>query len=135
MPTIQITMDASPTGWGAHVHDPTANGHWTLREDILHINLMELFAIFKAFSGVPASPFGTCSTSCISMELEHNFVQYIQSVSALRMEGIQVAGTITLCLSEKWLTDQTRSQLLGFFLASCHLENGSQHKMVFCRTS
>ena len=48
-PTIQITTNASPTGWGALVLDLTTNGHWMTEERGLHINLLELLAIFKAF--------------------------------------------------------------------------------------
>ena len=47
--SVQITTDASPTGWGAdynslHIHAP-----WSCTERALHINNIELLAIFKAF--------------------------------------------------------------------------------------
>uniref|UniRef100_A0ABM5FT66 Uncharacterized protein isoform X1 n=1 Tax=Pogona vitticeps TaxID=103695 RepID=A0ABM5FT66_9SAUR len=47
-PSIQLTMDANLSGWGVHCLNLTANGHWTLPEAALHINALELLAVFKA---------------------------------------------------------------------------------------
>ena len=47
-PSIQLTTDASLSGWGAHCLNLTANGHWIPQEAALHINALELLAVFKA---------------------------------------------------------------------------------------
>ena len=45
---LQIFTDASNEGWGAHLDDHTARGTWSLPESTLHINHLELKAVFLA---------------------------------------------------------------------------------------
>ena len=45
---LQIFTDASNEGWGAHLDDHTARGTWSLPESKLHINHLELQAVFLA---------------------------------------------------------------------------------------
>ena len=45
---LQIFTDASKEGWGAHLNERTARGHWSLPESKLHINYLELKAVFLA---------------------------------------------------------------------------------------
>ena len=45
---LQIFTDASNEGWGAHLDDHTARGTWSLPETKLHINHLELKAVFLA---------------------------------------------------------------------------------------
>ena len=45
---LQIFTDASNEGWGAHLDDHTARGTWSLPESKLHINHLELKAVFLA---------------------------------------------------------------------------------------
>ena len=45
---LQIFTDASKEGWGAHLDEHTARGHWSLPESKLHINHLELKAVFLA---------------------------------------------------------------------------------------
>ena len=40
--------DASKEGWGAHLNESTARGSWSLPESKLHINYLELKAVFLA---------------------------------------------------------------------------------------
>ena len=44
----QIFTDASKEGWGAHLNERTARGTWYLPESKLHINYLELKAVFLA---------------------------------------------------------------------------------------
>jgi len=46
--TRQIFTDASHQGWGAHMDDQTAQGDWSKPERDLHINILELKAVFLA---------------------------------------------------------------------------------------
>ena len=43
-----IFTDASNQGWGAHLENMTASGNWTSQEKTLHINVLELKAVFLA---------------------------------------------------------------------------------------
>ena len=45
---LQIFTDASKEGWGAHLDEHTARGTWSLPENKLHINHLELKAVFLA---------------------------------------------------------------------------------------
>ena len=45
---LQIFTDASKEGWGAHLDKHTARGTWSLPESKLHINHLELKAVFLA---------------------------------------------------------------------------------------
>ena len=45
---ILIFTDASNQGWGAHLENMTVSGNWTDQEKLLHINVLELKAVFRA---------------------------------------------------------------------------------------
>ena len=45
---LQIFTDVSKEGWGAHLNERTASGTWSLPESKLHINHLELKAVFLA---------------------------------------------------------------------------------------
>ena len=45
---LQIFTDTSKEGWGAHLDEHTAGGQWSLPESKLHINHLELKAVFLA---------------------------------------------------------------------------------------
>ena len=45
---LQIFTDASKEGWGAHLDEHTARGTWSHSESKLHINHLELKAVFLA---------------------------------------------------------------------------------------
>ena len=45
---LQIFTDTSKEGWGAHLNEHTARGSWSVPESKLHINYLELKAVFLA---------------------------------------------------------------------------------------
>ena len=45
---LQIFTEASKEGWGAHLNERTARGSWSIPESKLHINYLELKALFLA---------------------------------------------------------------------------------------
>ena len=45
---LQIFIDASIEGWGTHLNEHTARGMWSLPGSKLHINYLELKAVFLA---------------------------------------------------------------------------------------
>ena len=48
---LHIFTDASKEGWGAHLNEHTARGDWSLPETKLHMNYLELNAVFLALKG------------------------------------------------------------------------------------
>lgn len=45
---IVITTDASLLGWGAHLGSHMTQGHWSLQEQSLSINILKLRAVYLA---------------------------------------------------------------------------------------
>ena len=50
-PDLHLYSDASCSGWGAHLLDQHVSGVWSDQEKLLHINLLEMKALFL---GLPA---------------------------------------------------------------------------------
>ena len=47
-PDLHLYSDASRSGWGAHLLDRSVSGVWSAQESSLHINLLEMKALFLA---------------------------------------------------------------------------------------
>ena len=47
-PDLHLYSDASSLGWGAHLLDQNVSGVWSAQEKLLHINLLEMKALFLA---------------------------------------------------------------------------------------
>ena len=47
-PELRLYSDASRSGWGAHLLDQSASGLWPDQETSLHINILEMKALFLA---------------------------------------------------------------------------------------
>ena len=47
---LQIFTDTSKEGWDTHLNEHTARGTWSLSESKLHINHLELKAVFRALN-------------------------------------------------------------------------------------
>ena len=45
-PDLHLYSDASSSGWGAHLLDQNVSGVWSTQEKLLHINLLEMKALF-----------------------------------------------------------------------------------------
>lgn len=50
--TGTLTCDASLMGWGAHYNDLSWNGRWNSEELFLHINVLELYAVYFALKSL-----------------------------------------------------------------------------------
>ena len=64
---LQIFTDASKEGWGAHLNELTARGSWSLPESKLHVNYLELKAVFLALR-----EFQSCCTGQMVLEARDN---------------------------------------------------------------
>ena len=47
-PDLHLYSDASSSGWGSHLLDQNVSGVWSAQEKLLHINLLEMKAMFLA---------------------------------------------------------------------------------------
>ena len=97
---LQIFTDASKEGWGAHLNEHTARGTWSLPESKLHINYMELKAVFLALKEFQ----DLCSDKIVLVATGTTVVSYINK------EGGTRSGPLCALLS-RILTWCTRKQV------------------------
>ena len=98
---LQIFTDASKEGWGAHLNEHTARGTWSLPERKLHINYLELKAVFLALKEFQS----LCADKIVLVATDNTTV-----VSYINKEGGMRSGTLCALL---WriLTWCTRNQV------------------------
>ena len=98
---LQIFTDASKEGWGAHLDEHTARGIWSLPETKLHINYLELKAVFLALKSFQA----ICSDKIVLVATDNTTV-----VAYINKEGGMRSGPLCALL---WriLTWCTRNQV------------------------
>ena len=82
---LQIFTDASKEGWGAHLNEHTARGIWSLPESKLHINYLELKAVFLALKEFQS----LCTCKIVLVATDNTTV-----VSYLNKEGGMRSGTL-----------------------------------------
>ena len=73
---LEIFTDASKEGWGDHLNEHMARGTWSLPESKLHINHLELKAVYVAFKRVPR-PLHRQDSSCSNRQY-HSGIVYKQ---------------------------------------------------------
>ena len=78
---LQIFTDASKEGWGAHLNERTARGSWSPPESRVHINYLELKAVF-----LPSKEFQDFCTDKIVLVATDNttVVSYINKEGGMR---------------------------------------------------
>ena len=86
---LQIFTDASKEGWGAHLNEFTARGTWSLPESKLHINYLELKAVFLALKEFQ----NLCTGKIVLVATDNTTV-----MSYINKEGGMRSGT--LCAAE-----------------------------------
>ena len=98
---LQIFTDASKEGWGAHLNEHTARGSWSLPETKLHINFLELKAVFLALKEFQ----NLCAGKIVLVATDNTTV-----VSYINKEGGMKSGPLCALL---WriLTWCTRKQV------------------------
>ena len=82
---LQIFTDASKEGWGAHLNERTARGTWSLPESNLHINRLELKAVFlslKEFQDL-------CSNNIVLVATDNTtVVAYINKEGGMKLGSL-----------------------------------------------
>ena len=69
-PDLHLYSDASSSGWGAHLLDQNVSGVWSDQEKLLHINLLEMKALFLGLQAFQEDVAGhhvtaTCDNSTV----------------------------------------------------------------------
>ena len=75
-PTMVMTTDSSKIGWGCVIGGETFNGNWTIAEQTLHINVLEMKAIYLSLLALgkitPASHIRVLSDSTTAVTYVNN---------------------------------------------------------------
>ena len=113
---LQIFTDASIEGWGAHLDEHTARGAWSLPGRKLHINYLELKAVFLALKEFQ----DPCLNKTVLVATDNTIV-----VSYINKEGGMRPGPLCALL---WriLTWCTRKQVTQSPTHSRPAERGSR---------
>ena len=78
---LQIFTDASIEGWGAHLNEHSAGGTGSLRGSKLHINYLELKAVFLALKEFQ----DLCSSKIVLVATDNTtVVSYINKEGGMR---------------------------------------------------
>ena len=86
---LQIFTDASKEGWGAHLNERTARGTWSVPESKLHINHLELKAVFLALKEFQ----DLCSNNIVLVAIDNTTV-----VAYINKEGGMKSGSLCALL-------------------------------------
>ena len=101
---LQIFTDASKEGWGAHLNEFTARGSWSLPESKLHINYLELKAVFLALKEFQ----DLCSNQIVLVATDNTTV-----VSYINKEGSMRSGPLCAPLWRILTKSPTHSRPAG----------------------
>ena len=97
---LQIFTDASKEGWDAHLNERTARGSWSLPESKLHINYLELKAVFLALKEFQ----DLCTDKIVLVATDNTTV-----VSYINKEGDMRSGPLCPTMENLYLVYQTSS--------------------------
>ena len=86
---LQIFTDASKEGWGSHLNEFTARGTWSQPESKLHINYLELKAVFLALKEFQS----ICANKIVLVATDNTTV-----MSYMNKEGGMRSGTLCALL-------------------------------------
>ena len=111
---LQIFTDASKEGWVHHLNEHTARGSWSLPESMLHINYLELKAVFLALKEFQ----DLCTNKIVLVATDNTTV-----VSYINKEGRMRSGPLCALLWRilTWCTKKqvTLKSLTHSRLAEC----------------
>ena len=105
-PDHLLFSDASSQGWGAHLKDLQAQGLWTQEEGLMHINVLELRAVFL---GLQAFLPVVRGSSVIAMTDNSTVVGYIKNQGGTRSRQLcEMTAEMLLWADNQGITLQSR---------------------------
>ncbi|MPC67323.1 hypothetical protein E2C01_061497 [Portunus trituberculatus] len=111
VPEHTLFSDASQLGWRAHLGDTLALGIWTVEEQELHMNYLELLAVFRALQSFEQA----LSESVVSvMSNNSTVVAYLRKSGGTRSEPLSTLSETVL----RWCESRSIS-LCPVFIPGC----------------
>ena len=95
-PDLHLYSDSSQSGWGAHLLDRVVSGVWSEQEKLLHINLLEMKALFLSLQSFQELVTGHCVTAMCDNSMV---------VSCVNKQGGTVSRPLCLLVSQllRWM--------------------------------
>ena len=98
-PATLLYTDASLEGWGAHTQRHQVSGTWTTKQKNLHINVLEMLAVFHAFK-ILAKKLSTHTV--IVMSDNSTVVAHLKKQGGTKSASLCYWTRRVLLLSEEW---------------------------------
>ena len=107
-PDLHLYSDASRSGWGAHIFDRSVSGVWSEEEKLLHINLLEMKAMFLALQSFQEVIAGCrvtamCDTSTVVAYINKQGGTVSRSVCLLASQLLRWMESLDIHLDARYL--------------------------------
>ena len=111
-PDLHLYSDASSSGWGAYLLDQNVSGVWSAQEKLLHINLLEMKALFlglQAFQEVVAGHHVTamCDNSTVVAYVNKQGGTVSRSLCLLTSRLLRWTESLDVHLDARYLPDES----------------------------
>lgn len=97
---VKLFTDASTQGWGAHLEDESAQGVWSIHEQSLHINLLEMRAVRLSLLHFQVPP----HSNILVASDNSTVVAYINKQGGTRSRPLwlETLPLLELAIQKKW---------------------------------
>ena len=122
-PDLHLYLDASCSGWGAHLLDQHVSGVWSNQEKLLHINLLEMKALFLSLQsfrevGIGHHVTAMCDNSTVVAYVNKRggtVSLALCSLASCLLDGPRVSTTISMrgIFQDKSMSWQISSAVAG----------------------
>ena len=109
---LHLYSDASRSGWGTHLLDRSVSGVWSVQESSLHINLLEMKALFLALQSFQEMVTGhhvtaMCDNSTVVAYVNRQGRTVSDSLCSLTRQLLQWKGCFDVQLEARYLPGQS----------------------------
>ena len=110
-PDLHVYLDASCLGWGAHLLDQHVSRVWSDQEKLLHINLLEMKALFLALQSFRGDVIGhhvtaMCDNSTVVAYVNKQGGTVSRALCSLTSRLLRWTESLDIHLDARYLPDQ-----------------------------
>ena len=111
VPDLHLYSDASCSGWGAHLLDQHVSGVWSGQEKLLHINLLEIKALFLALQSLREDVIGhhvtaMCDNSMVAVYVNRQGGTVSRALCSLTSRLLRWTESLDIHLDARYLPGQ-----------------------------
>ena len=106
-PNLHLYSDASRSGWGAHLLDRVVSWVWSEQEKLLHINLLEMKALFLALQSFQELVTAMCDNSTVGAYVNKQGGTVSRSLCSLARQLLRWAESLDIHRDAKYLPGQS----------------------------